>query len=204
MFTLRDLFVVGVTLVVLIVSILFVREKTPSFFSRANSADAHIQVPGPTRRSFQVRSPDGAKKLSLQSLSYYTATQSSHILKTADSTGEDSHIVYKAVLPIEAEIRLPENSWSPDNKFVFVFQEVPGGFEVLLFHADGQLYSDGASYVDVTDEFRVALPESRLRDVTGWDDPALLHVMTYNTDGEVGPSYRFDVWSRNFYRISHR
>lgn len=201
----RDGIALGLMLSMLAGSILFVRARTPAVVSHAAIAE---EAPVPTQyltRSFQeVYSPDGTKKLLMQRIMRSDATVSAYTLSVSDSSGANRRDIYEVQRSGGERIRLPANSWSPDNTFVYVFNEGPDGMKTLVFSADGKLFADGASYMDVSEVFRAALPDVALRDVTGWDDTSLLHVMTYAADATVGPSYRFDVWSRSFYRLSHR
>jgi hypothetical protein len=101
-------------------------------------------------------------------------------------------------------MQLPANSWSPDNKFIFISGNTPEGLKVLVFRATGEPFADGQSVVDLSALFREKLPNAVLRGVTGWDDPALLHVFTYNADKSIGYSYWFDIWSKSFIQLAHR
>lgn len=166
-----------------------------------DAAQAHE----PRESSIQsVHSPDGSWTAT-RTIAPGDAAGESIMTLAISSGGEKKYRVLETKgIPTDMDAMLPANSWSPDNRHIFVMYRTAAGLSVDVYRADGQAFSDGSFSVSLSHAFREKLPDGVIRDVTGWDDPSLLHVMTYETDGRKGPSYRFDIHGRNFYTLSYR
>ncbi len=91
---------------------------------------------------------------------------------------------------------LPANSWSPDNKTIFI-QDSEGGVDsFLVLKASGEEFSTG-KYLDVVTLYNKSKNAYNFRDLTGWDDPVLLHVRTVG-----GPNFWFDITSQSFLQLA--
>lgn len=150
-----------------------------------------------------VHSPDGARKVVLKTQPL-SEGQMNYVVTTSDMNGSDRHGIYEATLKEGSEIVLSPNSWSPDNKFVFIKTNKEGVIGALVFQQDGSSCADGTMYIDVSSIFNEQFSDRTIRDISGWDDSALLHVMTFNTDNTVGFSYWFDIWGKSFIQLAHR
>ncbi len=207
-YTVRDLIISAIVLVVLVSGVVLVRNRTPDTAPRAASPDtAHpitISPQPPLSSTMTVHSPDGTEQLVLKEVEDRTGTQSAYVLTASDVSGANRRIIYQSVAPNGTNVRIPANSWSPDNKFVFIIAIRNEQLTVFVFQANGEAFADGSPYIDVSSLFRDRLPTAILRDVTGWDDPSLLHVMTYTADKTLGPSYWFDIWSKSFIELARR
>lgn len=179
--------------------------KTPSYTSRAQAPpSAYTSLPPTVTSLSEVHSADGTKKLVLKEFVQSGSTRSAYTVTASDISGANRVITYQATLPQKTRLKLPANSWSPDNKFVFVIEQRDDGLTALVFQANGETFADGSRYIDVGSIFRTQFADRSLRDVTGWDDPALLHVMSYNADKTIGLSYWFPIWSKSFIQLAHR
>lgn len=76
----------------------------------------------------------------------------------------------------ESRVELPVNSWSPDNKQVFV--EIVGSRQAdyYVFSADGKEYKSGAKYLDVQAEWGKSKGDQVIEKITGWAANNLLVV----------------------------
>lgn len=205
-YTLRDLVTSVLVLFILAGGVFVANQKSPAFVSQATSQETPVVLPTPVPYVSDlqgVHAPDGAVKLVLKT-TLLQDRQTGYTLTVSDVSGANRQMVYEGSLPDGSKITLPPNSWSPDNKLFFIKQQSPDRLAVLVFQANGTAFADGADYIDVSSIFREKLPDAILRDVTGWDDPALLHVMTYNADKTIGLSYWFDIGSRSFIQLAHR
>ncbi len=204
-FTLRDFAITVGSLVIITVAIAVTQHRTLPFTLLAVSQAPPVSVPSThvTTTLSDVHAPDGTRKLTMKRVTL-TATESAYVVTTSDISGANRTVLYQTVLPVSDDLILPPNSWSPDNKFVFVKITSPQGLSVQVFQSNGEAFGDGQPAVDVSQIFHEKLPDVALRDVTGWDDPSLLHVMTYAADKSIGFSYWFDMWGRNFIELAHR
>lgn len=204
-FTAKDLIGTLVVLVILTGGVYIVRQKSPTFLSFATSDSPTIstapKVPVTSLQS--VHSPDGTLKLVLKTQTLPNG-QTIYTVTASDVNGGSRRMVYETTMPEGSQILLPPNSWSPDNKFLFLKVHFPQGLSAFVFQADTSAFSDGSKYIDVLTLFHTQFPDAILRDVTGWDDPSLLHVMTYTADKTIGTSYWFDIWSRGFIPLVQR
>lgn len=204
-FTARDLFATLTVLMVLLGTVVVVRQHTQTFVSQAvgsSASDSAVPaVPDPGLQS--VHSPDGTMKLVLTS-QVQPDGETKYVAWVADVAGANRHTIYETTLPVGFMVVLPQNSWSPDNKFLFLKISSPMELAVKVFEANGAAFADGQTSIDVSALFKSDFPDLTLRDVTGWDDPALLHVMSYTTSTTFGSSYWFDVWGRSFIELARR
>ena len=97
---------------------------------------------------------------------------------------------------------MPANSWSPDNKYLFFEENDSSNLSFFVFKADGTKFAKGEIYIDMIPLFDTK-SGNKIVDVTGWDADTLLHVFTVS-DKWRGPSYWFDLDSRNFLMLGTR
>ena len=98
---------------------------------------------------------------------------------------------------------LPANSWSPDNKYVFVQKKENGIIDSFVLKASGEPFVKTEQYLDVRALFEQHKTKYTLKDATGWDAPELLHITTVN-GSEKGPSYWFEIPSKAFLQLATR
>ncbi len=98
------------------------------------------------------------------------------------------------------EMLLPRNSYSPNDEYVFIQENVHGVHNFLLFKTSNEIFPNGQSYVNVTEMFNTDARDYVLKEVTGWAAPNLLIVYT-TSNGSKGPSFWFDVTSLSFIQL---
>lgn len=143
----------------------------------------------------EVRSLEGTLKLVMtrKENSDETATYS---FTTSDASNKKTLIFGKTVG--KGEMMLPaHNSWSPNDKYVFI-EDIKGSLvDYLLFKANGESFASGEKYLNVTALFNQKVKNYNLKAITGWDDPVLMHVITVN-----GPLFWFDVTTQSFIQLA--
>lgn len=157
----------------------------------------------PIESQASVHAPDGTKKIMMK-VETLPSKEHMYTITTADITGENTHKIYSKTASPDEEILLPANSWSPDNKFVFFLIRTGEHVNAFVFRSDGAPFADGLPYLDLSQIFTKQLNGPIIRDVTGWDDPQLIHVMSYTANHTTGYSYWFDVWNRSFIQLANR
>lgn len=204
-YSVRDFILLLLVICFIASGVFWMQQKTPSIVSKATFEENEgTNAPKiPVNSSQTVHSPDGSLQVTLKSVEL-SGTQSAYVLNTSDIHGENRHSIYKDTLSSDSTMQVPANSWSPDNKFIFISGNTPEGLKVLVFRATGEPFADGQQFIDLSKLFQEKLPNAVLRGVTGWDDPALLHVFTYNADKTIGYSYWFDIWSKSFIQLANR
>ena len=88
-------------------------------------------------------------------------------------------------------VSLPFNTWSPNNKYLFIKEVGTSDTSYIVMSASG------ASPANVTEFFAESYPDLKLNDVTGWADGTLL-VVNYTSSAGKPASLWFDVTSHHF------
>lgn len=161
----------------------------------AASLPIPTEAPVDVTTSKEVRSPDGSMKLSMQKTLKQDGSTSYSFTVSGDSVSD--LVIYSKTLT-KGEMSIPQNSWAPDNKHLFIIENDGVSDNYLIFKATGEAFADGTKYIDFRSHYDKKMTEFALKDVTGWDAPYLLHVRT------SGPAYWFELGSNAFYRLVQR
>ena len=181
------------------------RNSIPTSILHASNQGAPVTTlpaVAPSNQIYDIHSPDGTKTLVLVSLPSSDGSIT-YAIHTSDVGGANAKKIYALTLGKGSSVNLSPNSWSPDNAFVYFTVKTPGGEQVLIVQADGTVFGDGQTSIDLAALFGSYTTEFTFREVTGWDAPGLLHVFTYNADGTKGPAFWFDVASRSFIELAN-
>lgn len=151
--------------------------------------------PTPSLLENDVHSIDGTLKLIMRILTLQGDTKT-YSFFVADIYGNNERSLFAKTLNKNTTMMIPENSWSPDNKYVFIRQNQADLFEIFVLKANGEVFASGQQYLDVISLFAQRKMKYSIIDVTGWDSSVLLHIRT------TGPNYWFDVTSSAFMQLS--
>lgn len=99
------------------------------------------------------------------------------------------------------ELRVPFNTWSPDDKYFFLEEKKAEGEEYLVMKASGETFTSGEQSLTVGKLFRERYPENTIVSVTGWASPTLL-IINASSEKEASMSYWFEVPSQKFIRLA--
>jgi hypothetical protein len=141
-----------------------------------------------------VGSPDGKFSLIMKQKKESSTSLYSFWLKD-ETKGTQSEIFTKDETG-EITLSIPENTFSPDNKYVFL-KETGSGATNYLAIKDSQV-------LDIVSLFLAKHQNYVITDVTGWAAPTLLVINTNKSDGSLGPSFWFDVASKSFIQLVDR
>ena len=184
---------------ILFLSGILVLIAIPLMAVRSPKTSQFILLPSPTPTpapETNVHSLDGTLKLIMRTKTADSST--SYSFFTADTSGKNEKPLFAKTVTSETTMLLPANSWSPDNKLVFLRENGPSSFNILVFKVSGDPFSNNQLYLSVVPLFVVRKTGYYIADVTGWDSDTLLHVKT------TGPSYWFDVDSLAFLQLASR
>ncbi|HVZ66745.1 MAG TPA: hypothetical protein VG917_00615 [Patescibacteria group bacterium] len=156
----------------------------------------------PKVETSNVHSPDGKMELVMDKT--LEESVNSYSLYTCEVQCVNKSQILTISLPKDQSIDLPLNSWSPNNKYVFVRKTGGAAIAYWVFNADGQAFANGNNFIDVVPAFDAKQTGNNLGEVTGWDSNTLLHVFSNLTDGTRGPSYWFEVPSQAVIRLASR
>lgn len=133
------------------------------------------------------------------------------LMKTTKSDGlvaysfsiSGKEIFGKAVDP-SVSFSIPYNTWSPDNKYVFLKETGPAdtNFFVLSALKDSSLQNEQTA--NITGLFSSKYPDLKIQDVTGWGGVNLVIVNSIKSDGSRGSSFWFEAPSHSFIQLSTR
>lgn len=156
--------------------------------------------PARASENAEIHSSDGTMKLVTKTTK--NANSSSMYSFTVSAIdGSDPHMIYATSASPSATLAIPYNSWSPDNKIVFIEKKSTDGDTYLVLLASGENFANGDKAIDVLALFKEKQPSLRLKEITGWDGIGLLHVTTLTEQGTKGPSFWFDIASRSFLQL---
>lgn len=208
MFTLRHnlemLFIITLgTALSLFVLVQRNNSRNQSSFS-LSAAIPTISIPTPTGVSYPMEtssmgSPDRSMNLTMNKQRGKDATKYTFFTSTPE--GIDQNIFAKQLDESES-LLIPYNTWSPDNKYVFLKEVTNGLPNYYVMRADGSTLKDYEKYVNIQKLFSERQPDYTIVDVTGWGDPNLIIVNAKsNTENRV-VSFWFEVSSQSFILLS--
>lgn len=196
-------------LILIVISLFFFSGKLSNTSEKVGSISKAqnfqlFPTKAPPETTTEVHSADGQMKVVLRKVNKIDSDLSTYIFTASDINGENAKTVFSTTLGENQSMEIPANSWSPDNKYLFL-KEVDGANEAFfVFKADGEAFSDGRNFIDVGPLFATKITEYKLDEITGWDSDTLLHVFTVKEYNTKGPSFWFDVESKNFYILGSR
>jgi hypothetical protein len=102
-------------------------------------------------------------------------------------------VIYSETLPAGSNITIPYNTWSPDNTYFFLQKNSQSQTQIMVFNGNGQPFSNGQAFLDLTGVFAQDAPNADFGEATGWAADNLIIILTKNADGSEGTSYWFGV-----------
>lgn len=158
-------------------------------------------TPAPIMETFSQISPDGTKMVTMKSVTNKDISKT-YTFTTSDSDNTNQQSIYTTILPSNESLSIPFNTWSPDNKYVFLQHNMPSGSEAIVMNANGQPIVEGEQYFNVTTLFAGKSTGNVYQETTGWASETLLIVNTTRQEGTKGPSYWFEVPSKAIIQLS--
>ncbi len=185
-------FIILASLAISLVAVFFVlRPKSqPSGSLSAPPPVPVVRAAEPT----VVGSPDGKMSLIMRKEKGNDTVTYKFTLKD-EASGAQKEIFAKTEAA-GATLSIPDNTFSSDNKYVFLKETGPSGV-VYLVLTETQNF-------DVSSLFTAKYQNYVIADATGWAGPTLLVINTNKVDGGTGPSFWFDVASHSFIQLSTR
>ena len=104
----------------------------------------------------------------------------------------------------ESLISVPDNTFSPDNKYIFLKYDELGTIRYIVLRTDGEDIKKDGKTVEIVGLFNEKYQDFVITDVTGWGSYSLIVVNTDTLDGKTGPSWWFDLSNFSFIRLSSR
>ncbi len=151
----------------------------------------------PPAQTSQVSSPDGAMAIGLTRENKKDRSKV-YSLTVLDQASKSKRLIFTTRTFQNAEITIPHNSWSPDNKYVFLEESKSGSLNLLVLKTSGEPFEND-QYLDVA-SLLAQKTDHILDGATGWVSPTLIQIYTRSGGSTKGPSFWFDVESKAFLR----
>jgi hypothetical protein len=182
------------------IAVIFLSQKM-----QKSESTSYIPSPAEAEETLQITSvisPEGKMTLSMKSEKVDTGTKYSFSIKESESNIVHEIYARTVLASAESKFSIPANTFSPDNKYVFLKEtnDTKEGYFVLL--VDSSLNSQNP--IDISIPFATKYPELTVTDVTGWGGINLVVINTNKANGAKGPSFWFDVPSNSFIQLSNR
>jgi hypothetical protein len=145
-----------------------------------------------------VSSPDGKMVLTMKKEKVENGTKFSFSLEESES-GINYDLYARTVLT-EGSFSVPANTFSPDNKYVFLKEETVGKVNYIVFSID----QSPDFPIVFSDLFNEKYDGYTITDATGWGGVNLIVFNTDKVEGGTGPSFWFEVPSKAFIQLSNR
>ncbi len=118
-----------------------------------------------------------------------------------DNQKNVKYLLFETTVEKDRSFTIPFNSWSSDNKHLFIETKSLEGRDYYVFNTDAGEFQDGLKYLDVGDYWNKSKNSDLIREVSGWAGPDQLMVYTIRPDGSDGLAYWFIVSVRKFLQV---
>lgn len=178
------------------------RVSTPSFPQiQAKSQIAATETKNKTKITI-IPAPNGEVNMNIrEETNGALVTEAFTIIN--QKTGKETQI-YKETLAQGNSITVPYNTFSPDNKYVFLQKTEANATSYFVLRTDGTPMEKDGQILDFLNLFNEKYPDFKVTDVTGWGGMGLIVMNTNKQNGEKGPSFWYDVSGKTFIQLSTR
>jgi hypothetical protein len=142
----------------------------------------------PTGATTFQTSSDGTRKVIVTSITNKDGTTTYNV-----TTDNNSHVIYSQTLPEGSSITIPYNTWSVNNTYFFIQENLGGQTKIMVFNGGGETFGNGQAFLDLTGVFAQDAPNATFAAATGWASDNLIIIQTTQANGNEGTSYWFGV-----------
>lgn len=175
----------------------------PSMQSKADMLSTLSPTPTHPPTKPQVTSqvsPDGTKLLTLAVITNQNNSKT-YTFVTSNADGKNQNTTYTTISSKDSW-SIPFNTWSPDNKYLFITHITSSGSEGLVLRTDGKLITETESNLNTRKIFTDKNTGNTYEETTGWASETLLIINTKLADGSKGPSYWLEIPSKGIIQLS--
>lgn len=147
-------------------------------------------------REIKATSLDGGKSLVMKIVNQGTVTEYSFSIDNASP-------FFTQTLDSTSNFQLTYNSWSPDDKYVYIAVNKNGVKDAYVFNANGEDFRDGQKFMRAQDYFSRRKIIHKFDEATGWGGNGLLQIKTTKNDGSRGPNFWFEIPSGSVLQLAH-
>ncbi len=177
--------------------------STPSFTETPSITTIPVRS-GQTTATASQPSPDGAYEIISQTQTNPDTTKMySFSVSHIPNPNQQSQHIFSKTVDSNSSISIPFNTFSPDDKYIFLQDMENSTTNFLVFNVSGQPFANGQQYIDVSHLFKQYTSSYALYAVTGWASNTLLII---ETTGNNAPStsFWFDVTNQSFTPLATR
>jgi hypothetical protein len=145
-------------------------------------------------------SPDGKKQLTMK-ITTNEDLSKTYVFTTSNPDGTSQQTIYSATYTGDS-MAIPFNTWSPDNKYVFITHNNPSGKEAIILKANGEAITEQESSINATKLFTTKITDNLYDEATGWASETLLLINTKTVEGKKSTSYWFEVPTKAIISLS--
>jgi hypothetical protein len=174
------------------------KSKSPSV-SQSQQPEPPPQAEIPPVEASQltsVNSPDGTETISMK-----TSKQSGMTKYSFTAGGKE---IFTDTVDPSISFSIPENTFSPDNKYVFLKETGNVGSSFFALTANGDSSTQNDQTANITSLFAIKYPNLKIQDATGWGGINLIVFNTLNSDGSRGSSFWFEMPSHAIIQLANR
>lgn len=131
-------------------------------------------------------------------------TDISYIFLIKDLVKGSEKEIFRKSVPSGTTMSIPLNTFSPDDKYIFLKEIREGETGYLLLSASGTPLDKDTLTLEISGLFASKYPNYKITDVTGWGGVNLIVINADKSGGGMGPSFWFDVSNHSFIRLSTR
>jgi hypothetical protein len=147
-----------------------------------------------------VGSPDGKATITMkEEKGKENSTFTFRVTNSADGSQKE---IFAKTEPIGTTLSIPANTFSPDDKYLFLKEIASGETHYLVFSASGVSLTKNGQELEISSLFEEKNPNLKITDATGWGGMTLIIFNTEKKDGGQGPSFWFEVTSHSFIQLS--
>lgn len=106
--------------------------------------------------------------------------------------------LYSTDVDTTVKFALPFNTWSPDNKYLFILKNQT---DALVFKASGEPIAPNQLFLEVDKSFKEKGHTDKIMAITGWASETLIIVNTAKDDGTFKSSWWFEVPSKTILQL---
>ena len=149
-----------------------------------------------------VGSPDGKWNLTMKEVK--NKEGKTYTFSIVDESNGNSKEIYTKTVSTEATMSIPLNTFSPDDKYVFVKEVGPTDTSYFVMTTTGVEIAKDTQTFEIVSLFAEKHPNYKIIDATGWGGMNLIVFNTDKVSGGIGPSFWFEVPSKSFIQLSNR
>ena len=169
--------------------------------TRIASINFPLAAPAVQQNVFSQISPDGTKKV-IMKVTQNPDNTSTYDFSVSDGNDTNEQHIFTKTLDSLSSMSVPFNTWSPDDKYFFIRENIAGSKGILVFNALGISFSETEVYLEAVDIFNQKNTGNNFDEATGWASETLIIINTAKKDNTKGHSYWFEVPSRAVIQLS--